>query len=114
MTDQDVYGEKKWLGAYEKGVVEHLNYQTVVMPEFLDRTVGEFSHKTALVFQGYKMSYGELHDAVGRFAAVLRGFGIKKGDSVAILLPNMIPCVVAYYGALKVGGDCGDEQPLIF
>ncbi|MFK5953537.1 MAG: long-chain fatty acid--CoA ligase [Desulfobacterium sp.] len=112
MTDQALYGEKKWLEFYETGVVEHLEYQHLVMPEFMDRTVDEFSQKTALIFQGYKMTYGELHDAVGRFAAALKQFGIKKGDSVAILLPNVIPCVVAYYAALKVGAIVVMNNPL--
>ena len=34
----------------------------------------------------------------------LKALNIKKGDSVAILLPNVIPCVVAYYATLKIGG----------
>jgi long-chain acyl-CoA synthetase len=57
----------------------------------------------ALNFQGYNVSYTELKEMVDRFATCLTDFGIKKGDSVAILLPNMIPCVVAYYATLKVG-----------
>ena len=112
MTDQDVYGQKKWLGSYEKGVVDRLKYQKVVIPEFFERTVNAFPQRTALVFQGYQMSFRELQDTVGRFAAVLRKFGVKKGDSVAILLPNTIPCVVAYYAILKVGGVVVMNNPM--
>ncbi len=42
----------------------------------------------------------------------LKGLGIKKGDSVAILLPNVIPCVVAYYAVLKIGGIVVFNNPL--
>lgn len=112
LFEQNLYGEKKWLEFYEKGVFEHFKYERVVMPALLDRTVDEFSHRNALNFQGYQLTFGELHDAVGRFCAVLRGFGIKKGDSVAILLPNLIPCVVAYYAVLRVGGIVVMNNPL--
>jgi len=36
----------------------------------------------------------------------------EKGDSVAILLPNLIPCVVAYYAILKIGGVAVMNNPL--
>jgi long-chain acyl-CoA synthetase len=49
---------------------------------------------------------------VARFAAALKSFGIKKGYSVAILLPNVIPCVVAYYATLKIGGIVVFNNPL--
>ena len=49
---------------------------------------------------------------VDRFAACLADFGIKKGDAVAILLPNVIPCVVAYYAILKIGAITVMNNPL--
>ena len=49
---------------------------------------------------------------VARFAAALKDFGVKKGDSVAILLPNVIPCVVAYYAILKIGAIVVLNNPL--
>ena len=49
---------------------------------------------------------------VDRFAACLADFGIKKGDAVAILLPNIIPCVVAYYAILKIGAITVMNNPL--
>ena len=49
---------------------------------------------------------------VDRFAACLSKFGIQKGDSVAILLPNVIPCVVGYYAILKIGATAVMNNPL--
>jgi long-chain acyl-CoA synthetase len=66
----------------------------------------------ALLFQGYKVTFQQLKEMVDRFATALDGFGVKKGDRVAILLPNLIPCVVAYYGILKVGGIAVMNNPL--
>ena len=53
-----------------------------------------------------------MNEMVNRFANCLAEFGIKKGDRVAILLPNVIPCVVAYYAILKIGAIAVMNNPL--
>jgi len=78
----------------------------------LDRTAAEFPAKPALVFQGYQVRYRELKDMVDRCATCLVDFGVRKGDAVAILLPNLIPCVVAYYAVLKLGAVAVMNNPL--
>ena len=88
---------------YDKGVPEKIHYEEICMPDILDRVAAERPDRMALNFQGYTMNYKELKDMVNRFAACLTGMGIKKGDAVAIILPNMIPCVVAYYAIHKIG-----------
>ncbi|MBW2406499.1 MAG: AMP-binding protein, partial [Deltaproteobacteria bacterium] len=106
------YENKPWLTSYEKGVPEKLDYEDICLPKILERTAGKFPNKMALLFEGYKVTYRELDDMVTRFSAALNSFGIQKGDSVAILLPNLIPCVVAYYAILRVGGIAVMNNPL--
>jgi long-chain acyl-CoA synthetase len=103
---------KTWLKSYETGVPEFINYEEICLPDILERTAKQFPSRTALIFQGYKMNYSELNDMVSRFASCLSGFGIKKGDAVAILLPNVIPCVVAYFSVLKLGAITVMNNPL--
>ncbi|RZB33537.1 MAG: long-chain acyl-CoA synthetase [Desulfobacteraceae bacterium Eth-SRB2] len=112
MAKQIKYEDKPWITSYEKGVPEKIEYQEICLPEILERSAGRFPEKMALLFQGYKISFRELNDMVNRFAASLHNFGIYKGDSVAILLPNVIPCVVAYYAILKIGGIAVMNNPL--
>jgi long-chain acyl-CoA synthetase len=112
MTTEIRYEDKTWLTSYEKGVPEKLDYEEICLPNILERTAGKFPNKMALLFEGYKVTYRELNDMVNRFAAALNSFGIKEGDSVAILLPNLIPCVVAYYAILKIGGITVMNNPL--
>ena len=95
MTTEIRYEDKSWLTSYEKGVPEKLDYEEICLPNILERTAGKFPNKMGLLFEGYKMTYHELNDMVNRFAAALNSFGIKEGDSAAILLPNVIPCVAA-------------------
>ncbi|KAF0159993.1 MAG: long-chain acyl-CoA synthetase [Syntrophaceae bacterium] len=103
MAGEVSYASKPWLKSYDKGVPEKIKYEEICMPDILDRSAAKFPDRMALNFQGYTMTYKSLKDMVDRFATCLAGMGVKKGDAVAIILPNMIPCVVAYYATLRLG-----------
>jgi len=112
MGEKIRYQDKPWLKFYEKGVPETISYEEICMPDILDRTAKEFADNTALIFQGYKLTYRQFKEMVDRFATCLADFGIKQGDAVAILLPNLIPCVVAYFSILKIGAITVMNNPL--
>ncbi|MGZ6292344.1 MAG: long-chain-fatty-acid--CoA ligase [Syntrophales bacterium] len=112
MAEKMRYQDKPWLKFYEKGVPGKIKYEEICLPDILDRTAKEFADKTALIFQGYKLTYRQFKEMVDRFATCLSDFGIKQGDAVAILLPNLIPCVVAYFSILKIGAVTVMNNPL--
>lgn len=112
MAEEIHYEDKPWLASYEKGVEERIQFKEMCITEFLDESVKKFPDRTALIFQGYQITYRQLDEMINRFAAALTDFGIKQGDSVAILLPNLIPCVAAYYAILKIGGIAVMNNPL--
>jgi len=112
MCEQIFYKDKVWLKAYDTFVPETIEYNEVFIPEYLDRSAEKFPENTALIFEGYRISFQTLNIMVNTFAAVLRGFGVKPGDSVSILLPNIIPCVVAYYATLRMGAISVMNNPL--
>ncbi len=101
-----------WLDAYDKEVPSKIDFEDLSLPEMLRRSAVDFPENTALIFQGYQLSYADLENMVDCFAASLIDFGIRKGDRVSILLPNIIPCVAAYYGILKIGGIVVMNCPL--
>ena len=103
---------KPWLDSYEKGITEHVDFKDVLVSRYLEESAANFPDHPALIFQGFSLSFKELDEMVSRFAGALSAQGIKKGDSVAILLPNMIPCVVAYYAALRIGAVVVLNNPL--
>ena len=112
MTSTKTYPDKPWLAHYDKGVPEFVDYEETCIPEFLNRSAERFPENMALLFQGYQVTYRDLKKMVDRFAACLSKLGIQKGDSVAILLPNIIPCVVGYYAILKIGATVVMNNPL--
>jgi long-chain acyl-CoA synthetase len=107
------YDERPWLQHYEQGpVLPNLSYEDKLLPDFLEETVKKFPDHPALNFQGYRITFRQLGDMVNRMAAVYRNFGLKKGDSLAILLPNLIPTVVAQFAAFKIGAVVVMNNPL--
>jgi long-chain acyl-CoA synthetase len=106
------YEDKPWLKSYEQGVSETINYEEICLPDILDRSAKKFPENKALIFLGYTLNFRQLKDMIDRFATCLVDFSVKKGDAVAILLPNMFQCVIAYYAVLKVGGVVVMNNPL--
>ena len=107
-----LYDAAPWWRHYEPGVRACLAYAKTPLPVFLEETADRFPDHTALVFEGYRLSYQALAQLVDRFAAALIRLGIRPGDRVAVLLPNVIPCVVSYYAILKVGAVAVMNNPL--
>lgn len=112
MPPEGSYSEKPWLRSYEKGVPPHIDYERSCMPEFLARSAELFPDRTALIYSGSRVTYGQLESMVDRCAACLSAFGLSRGDAVAILLANGIHCVVAYMAALKIGAVAVLLNPL--
>jgi len=111
MTEKS-YQAKPWLKHYADGVTEEIEFEELCLPDILERAAKRYPDKDALVFKEDKMSFKELKDKVDRLATFLSGFGIKKGYSVAILLPNLSPCVISYYAILRIGAIVVMNNPL--
>lgn len=69
----------------------------------VERAARLFPNKTALVFEGKSFTYQQLNHLSNRMANSLRGLSIKRGDRIALLLPNTPEFIIAYLGILKVG-----------
>jgi long-chain acyl-CoA synthetase len=104
--------ERPWLKFYETGVPPSLTYPDITLGHVLAQTASKFPANTALLFYGKKISYAELDALANRFARALTGLGVKKGDRVALMLPNIPQMVIAYYGTLRIGAIAVATNPL--
>jgi len=104
--------EKPWYKSYAKGIPRQVEYERTPMPIALARTARELPDKTALVFIDSKISYRQLDDMANRFANALIDMGVKPGDKVAMLMPNMPQLVAAVYGAWRAGAVVVMNNPL--
>ncbi len=103
---------RPWLKFYDPDVPEHIDYPRMPVYRILDDTARMFPDRTASMFYGKKLSYRQLKAMSDSFAISLKKQGLKKGDRVALLLPNFPGFVIAYYGILKAGGVVVPLNPL--
>ncbi len=91
----------------------NLNYPSMPVYAFLEQTARRNPNGIAIVFEGMELTYGQLNELSSRFGAALQGLGLKKGDRVAVHLPNCPHFAIAYYGVLKAGGVFTPLSPLL-
>ena len=95
---------KPWLAHYDSDVRQSLApYPNKTLLDYLDALTRENGAATALLFKGTTVSYGELDRESTAFAAALWNLGVRKGDRVAVLLPNCPQFLVAEFGIWKIG-----------
>ena len=104
--------EKIWHKSYAPGVPFEIEFEKITMPEVLSRNAKQFPDQTALLYMGKKISFLELDSLVNRFARALLNLGVKKGDKVAMLLPNIPQIVIANYAAFRIGAVAVMNNPL--
>ncbi len=104
--------ERPWLSCYEPNVPESISYPETPLHQFLVNSAERFPEKEALSFYGKGLTYQELDEATNQFANALKTLGIRKGDRVGIMLPNVPQCVIAYYAVLKLGAVAVMTNPL--
>ena len=67
--------------------------------------------RSAILFEGGQLSYGELDDLAGRVSAALRARGIGRGDTVAVHLPNIPEFIICYLGIVRTGAIAVSVNP---
>src|SRR5258708_14976805 len=104
--------ERPWLDHYPARVPYTVGLPPVPMHRLLRSAARRFPLRTALIFEGARMTYRRLNRESSRFANMLRTLGLAPGERVLILLPNLPQTVIAYYGTLKAGAVVVFTTPL--
>ena len=105
--------EKIWLKSYPPGVpaeisIDHLPSLVVLFEE----SCRKYADKMAYVSMGREMTYRELDNLSRDFAGWLQSLGFKKGDRVALMMPNLLQYPVALFGTLRAGCVVVNCNPL--
>ncbi len=106
------YADKPWLKSYPPEVPPSLTYPDEPLYALLENAADRYGETDATIFMGARLKYRELRDQARRLAAGLQKLGVRKGDRVAIMLPNCPQAVIAYYGALMAGAVVVQVNPL--
>lgn len=114
------YADRPWTKSYDDGVPDTLTYPEVPLHQFLTDSARRFPNVTALISTARipvfgrlsnNMTYAELEHASDALAAALVDMGVKKGDRVAVVMPNSAAFVISFYGILKAGGVVAATNP---
>lgn len=106
------YDDRPWLRFYADGVPADVPVPDVPLTRLLDASAERFPHRKALMFFGRSMTYAKLLSAVDRFAGALRRLDLRKGDRVAMILPNCPQEIIAFYAILRLGAIVVPTNPL--
>jgi long-chain acyl-CoA synthetase len=102
-----------WLAHYDQGVPATLEpYPSRTLVDYLDDNARERPQQRALLYKGAAMTYGELARLSDACAAAFESLGVRRGDRVALLLPNCPQFCVAQYGAWKIGAIVSPLNPI--
>ncbi len=106
--------EKVWLDHYPIGVPEHIDLDPdESLVDFLNTACERFASMPAYTNFGHSMTYAQLDDMSARFAGYLQtNAGLKRGDRVAIMMPNLLQYPVALFGILRAGMAIVNVNPL--
>ncbi len=106
--------EKIWLKKYPPEVQPEIDlnqYNSIV--ELFEESCRKFSEKTAFVNMGTELTYEDVNYMSAQFAAFLQNTaGLKKGDRIAIQMPNVLQYPIVLFGALRAGLVVVNTNPL--
>ena len=114
--------EQPWLRHYDPDTPYTLIYPDTTLDRFLDDAARDCPTRPAITFVlkyllggrvliGSRLTYGRLRTQVDRFAAALHQLGVRKGDRIALMLPNSPQFVIAFFAALRIGAIVVNINP---
>ena len=102
-----------WIEHYDPDVPRFIGvYPSKTLVDFVSERAVTEPHRTALIFKGRRVSYGELDHASRTVASTLVAFGVKPGDRVALLLLNTPQFVITELAAWRIGAITAPQNPI--
>jgi long-chain acyl-CoA synthetase len=106
--------EKIWLRNYPSGVPAEIDpgrYRS--LKQLFEESFEKFRTRPAYTNMDVTLTYGDMEELSRRFGAWLQhGAGLRKGDRVALMMPNVLQYPVAIFGVLRAGLTVVNTNPL--
>ena len=105
--------EKIWLKSYPPGIPAEIDIDHIPsLVALFEDACRKFADKVAYISMGKEMTYRQLDEESQAFAGWLQAKGLKKGDRVALMMPNLLQYPVALFGTLRAGCVVVNCNPL--
>jgi long-chain acyl-CoA synthetase len=110
----DIVAKRIWLQQYPEGMSPEVDVKAYAsLKEIFEKSCDRFAHLPAYGNMGVSITYRELDEASRAFGAWLQKVaGLKRGDRLAIMLPNLLQYPIALFGALRAGITVVNTNPL--
>jgi len=102
-----------WAAHYPRGVPVHLDYPAEPIYWLLAEAARKHPDRVACQYYHQTITYRQLEDQSRRMAAALKQNGLRPGDRVGILLPNIPEYLIALFGTWMAGGVTVPLNPLM-
>lgn len=105
--------EKIWLNNYDSDISKEIDadkYPSIV--DVFEQSTATYANTVSYINMGKSITFAELDKLSKDFAAYLQSIGLKKGDAVAIMMPNLLQYPVALFGVLRAGMTVVNVNPL--
>src|SRR6478752_4594517 len=105
--------DRFWIKQYPPGTpadIDPNEYQS--LKALIELSCKKFAERVAYLQMDHRLSYAELDRLSTRFAAWLQAQGLKRGDRIAIMLPNILQYPIVMCGALRAGLVVVNTNPL--
>jgi long-chain acyl-CoA synthetase len=104
---------RPWLKSYPEGIPHEIGpLEHASVGALFEDCCRKFAPKTAFICMGKRLTYGDLDRASAKVAAWLQSKGHKKGERVAVMLPNVLQYPVVVMGILRTGMTVVNVNPL--
>ena len=105
---------KPWLNSYSEGVPENISIDEFTsVADIFDQSVEKYSDRPAFSNFGKSLTYREISDYTAQMGAYLKNdLGLKKGDRVAVMMPNLLQNPIAIFAILRAGLVVVNTNPL--
>ncbi|NYT84649.1 AMP-binding protein [Pollutimonas harenae] len=107
--------EPIWLDHYPPGIPADISNEAAKYDSLMamfEESCSRHGQNVAYISMGVKLTYAELDERSRHFAAWLQAHGIKKGDRVALMMPNLLQYPVCLFGVLRMGAVVVNTNPL--
>ena len=105
--------DKPWLNSYPEGVPYQIDgAQFESLNELFAQSFNRYGSRIAFDCMGKKITYKELDELSWQFAAYLQSSGLKKGDRIALMMPNLLQYPIALLGSLRAGCVVVNVNPM--
>ncbi|MDX2218749.1 MAG: AMP-binding protein [Burkholderiales bacterium] len=105
--------ERIWLKSYPEGVPTEIDPKSYVsIKDVLAKSCERFASRPAFTCMDKSLTFAEVDRMSRQFAAYLQSLGLKQGDRVAVMMPNILQYPVAVFGILRAGLIVVNTNPL--